>query len=113
VKKSMVIVVEEDGQVQSMHREDVMTLEFLGRQEITRATDIRFDSATQKWGIWPCFSGEFLPPTPSLSGFFSYEKARSFEVLWAEQCLRLGTEIGAAESYEVAEAMRAWFDSQE
>ncbi len=93
----MVIDFAPTGAVEAMHRENVLNLAFLGAQKITRATDIRFDTASQKWGIWPRKPGAedevFLPPPcAAATGFDSYETARDVEVRWLEQCRLLGVE---------------------
>ncbi len=75
-----VLVIAPTGTVKSMHS-DKFPLAFLGRQEIERASDIRFDSDTQKWGIWFRVGEEFVAPSrPSHYGFDSYESARDYEV---------------------------------
>lgn len=73
------------GKVQGMHH-DCFNLGFLGAQSIQRASDIRFDTDTQTWGIWLAQGEEFVSPAPALSGFNSYETARKFEVQALNAC---------------------------
>jgi len=93
----MVIDFDADGTVESMHRETVLDLGFLGNQRIVRATDIRHNNDTQKWDIYPssaliCIPPVgtepefFSPPSGGLTGFASYEQARGVEVAWLEYC---------------------------
>lgn len=100
----MVIDIDACGSVQAMHRENVLSLGFLGKQEIVRATDIRFDAETQKWGIWPAeyvpalarvanrVDGFYPPPTEHADDFETYEGARDVEVKWLEQARLVGVE---------------------
>lgn len=80
-----VIDVTPDGLVQSLHN-DSFNLGFLGDQKIERASDIRFDEATQTWGIWLKEGDGFIEPGAYLSGFDSYDYARRFEVLYLNYC---------------------------
>lgn len=93
----MVIDFTPDGGAEAMHRENILDLGFLGKQEITRASDIRFDSEKQTWGIWPsvdclpegegfCSPDGFVPPPKYADGFTSYETARQVEIAWFERC---------------------------
>lgn len=88
----MIIDFSDTGEVEALHRETVLDLGFLGPQSIERATDIRFNTAKQAWGIHPRASsgGFYLPPSESAEGFASYEHAREVEVLWLEGCRRDG-----------------------
>lgn len=75
------------GEVQAMHREDVFDLSFLGKMKVFRASDIRFDEASQSWGIHLAAddSGtKFNNPVPEATGFASYAQARDIEVHWLE-----------------------------
>lgn len=85
--KSMVIDFTSEGGVEAMHRENILDLGFLGKQEITRASDIKFDSATQTWGIWVADGqGGYHAPPKYADGFVGYEDARSVEIAWFERC---------------------------
>lgn len=104
----MVIDFAPTGAVQAMHRENVLNLAFLGKQAIIRATDIRFDTDTQKWGIWPRTPGaegeQFdPPPCKAATGFDSYESARDAEILWLEQCRLVGVEPSSRQGILVLE----------
>lgn len=83
----MVIDFSADGGAEAMHREDLLPLTFLGTQSIERASDIKFDTGTQTWGIWLADgNGGFLPPADKAKGFPTYEEARTVEVKWLERC---------------------------
>lgn len=85
----MVVNIDPTGTVRAMHR-DEFNLGFLGKQEIKRASEIKFDEGNQLWDI-------YIPPKDGLPveqwhtfiyirGFSTYKKARDFEVLWLEHC---------------------------
>ena len=85
-----VIVVGQTGCVRSMHS-DKFSLGFLGNQVIERASDIRFDNATQRWGIWFHIKGDFMPPALSSHKMFeTYEGARNHEVRVMNESLKTG-----------------------
>ncbi len=80
----MVIDIGPTGSVEAMHR-DAFNLDFLGKQTIQRASDIRFDSDTQKWDIFLAHgcTDEFVGVNEA-KGFATYEEARKMEVRWLE-----------------------------
>lgn len=86
----MVISFSAGGEVNAMHR-DELSLGFLGKQEITRASEIKFNSDTQLWdvelpvGNWvkDAFGWQSILAS---QGFKTYNGARKFEVLWLEHC---------------------------
>lgn len=86
MRGSHVIDFNLDGSVEALHS-DQFPLSFLGRQSITRATDIRFSEGRQAWDIWfpdPLASpptNQFLPVYEA-TGFTTYEVARKVEVAW-------------------------------
>ena len=85
-----VIVIGPSGVVKSMHN-DKFSMGFLGNQTIERASDIRFDSETQAWGIWFNVDGVFVEPAKaSHKGYSSYESARDHEVLVMNESLKTG-----------------------
>ena len=75
-----------DGTVQAMTREDLFPLGFLGKQRITRASELKFNEHTQDWGIHLAtdVEGEFADPVDGATGFPTYEAARKAEVSWLE-----------------------------
>lgn len=92
--KGHVIDFRPDGSVQAMHN-DRFDLAFLGRQKVERATEIKFNESTQRWGIWVhrddhhinfATMSPFNPPVENADGFLSYEKARQVEVSWLNAC---------------------------
>lgn len=120
----MVIDFAPSGAVEAMHRENVLDLGFLGRQEIIRATDIRFDAGTQTWGIWPrkpkaeldremAENGhheaeDFVPPPcKEATGFQSYETAREVEIRWLEYCRLVGADPATPRGALVLESFAA------
>lgn len=86
----MVIDFDPQGGAESMHREELLDLSFLGKQSITRASDLRFNETTQKWDIWVCVENDFKTPPPAACGFSSYSECRDVEVRWFEVCRRAG-----------------------
>lgn len=79
-----------DGTATAMHN-DKIDLSFLGKQEITRATEIKFCEDCQKWGIflpkkWDeslTKEGEFsVMVDDAARNFDTYEGARKVEVAW-------------------------------
>jgi hypothetical protein len=82
-----------EGEVQAMHN-DKFDLSFLGKQSIERATEIKFDEPSQKWGI--LFPGphedgsEGYRSNELALGFSTYEGARQVEVAWLNSCRREG-----------------------
>lgn len=86
----MVLDFNSDGSAQSMHR-DEFNLGFLGRQEIVRASEIKFDTATQRWNILvPCESTAEFICTDEACGFAGYDEARQMEVKWLDGCRLVG-----------------------
>lgn len=88
-----VISFKPNGEVTALHN-DNFDLSFLGRQQIKRATDIRFDGSTQTWGLWlpkpwPHVGGEYYT-FHGAGGFASYETARKAEVEWLNASAALG-----------------------
>jgi len=75
-----------DGSAEAMHN-DRFPLAFLGRQEIHRATEIRFIEATQTWSIcWPNDEASIPFVDGLCEGFETYDGARSVEVQWLNAC---------------------------
>lgn len=107
----MVIDFHPNGVVEAMHREDVMTLGFLGPMSVTRASDIKFDTETQKWDIWLADdTGGFLPPERPARGFDTYEEARDAEVAWLERCRKIDIAPSTSSGYLALEIIR-WKES--
>ncbi len=80
----MVIDVEADGAVHSMYRENVLQLDFLGKQSVRRASDLIFNDDTQMFDIHLAEGSTFMPPVPEARDFPTYEAAREMEVRWLE-----------------------------
>lgn len=86
-QESLVISFGEDGSAESLHI-DKFDLGFLGKKQITRATDIRFEDETQDWSIY-LLDAKGENPTLShkeCKGLSSYEVARAVEVAWLNLC---------------------------
>lgn len=66
---------------------DEFPLGFLGKQEIGRASEIKFNDGTQLWDIW--IPGAY---EASVTGFQGYDEARKFEVVWLQACRKQGIE---------------------
>jgi hypothetical protein len=78
----IVVDIQPDGRVEGLHFDD-FDLGFLGRKEVTRASEIVHNSETQLWDVVLPGATE---PHMAAAGFDSYNKAREFEVLWLQHC---------------------------
>lgn len=104
----MVVTFNEDGEVNAMHR-DIFDLGFLGRQEITRASEILFDEAQQKWAVHlPDGKGGYGRAILAARGFALYNEARDFEVRWLEHCALRGVEPMSFEGIAIANTERGF-----
>lgn len=75
-----VIDIDAAGGIVCMH-EDSLKLGELGQQTIYRASEIKFDICSQKWGVHLALpDGGFKEPSVDWSGFDTYDGARRFEV---------------------------------
>lgn len=84
---SLVITFDPCGGAESLHI-DQFDLGFLGKKHITRATDIRFEDASQDWTIYLLDAQGNNPylAWKGCKGFPSYEVARTVEVAWLNLC---------------------------
>lgn len=106
---SHVIDFTPEGTAQAMHN-DKFDLSFLGAQRIERATEIKFDSATQRWGIWlpkpwPHVGGEYFEVQGG-GGFHTYEGARKVEVSWLNACRIQGVDPASQQGLNVLQVIR-------
>lgn len=103
----MVIDIGAAGTVSAMHR-DTFPLGFLGNQQITRASEITFQEATQNWDV--CLPDEmasgWTAPSIYLTGFATYDSARKFEVLFLEHCALQSIAARSKEGTELACKLR-------
>lgn len=76
----LVIDCKSDGTVESMYC-DKFQLGFLGKQSISRASEIAFNTETQLWDIH-VLSEQGEATHELASHFRSYEEARDIEVAW-------------------------------
>lgn len=104
----MVIDFRTNGEVEAMHR-DTFNLAFLGKQSIKRASDIRYDEATQDWAIFVAVGEEFQE-VPEARGFETYEEARKMEVRWFEYCRLHSLAPLALEGIAMLNVLRKKFD---
>ena len=109
----IVIDISPLGRVAGMHR-DEFNLKFLGKQTITRASEITHNPETQQWeirvppdefasaripsGAWPVIK--------SCGTFPSYNKARDFEVDWMNSCRIAGFKPGSQKGQRLAGLLR-------
>lgn len=106
----LVIDIHEHGAVEAMHSEE-FSLNFLGKQEIKRASDIRFNTDTQLWGIWVADYMEsdepvFRTPIEAWEGFSSYKDAVDFEVLALNTLREANLSPFSTEGIHLAEKLR-------
>jgi hypothetical protein len=107
----IVFSIDETGVVEGLHR-DEFPLDFLGRQKIERASDIRFNEATQLWDIWiPITKGMDLC-LDAAAGFKRYDEARDFEVRWLNACRAANVDPVLEEAEEICKRLRAWITEQ-
>lgn len=118
-KPMMVISFEPTGEVNAMHR-DEFPLGFLGRQEISRASEIIFDDKSQKWGIYVSTNGlpDPLPLTRAGTPDFQfilydgahdidgYNTARDIEVRWLEEVALAGISVHTEASINILKSIR-------
>lgn len=100
--KQIVIDFTEDGKAEAMHF-DEFPLKFLGKMQVTRASDILWDPEEEGWYIQ-------LPNTTlrmkEWSGFASYEEAREFEVEWLQLCRMKGYLPNSLIGWYISSALR-------
>lgn len=104
----MVIDFRADGAVEAMHR-DQFDLSFLGKQDISRASDIKFDSDTQLWDIHVA-EGEAFIMVAEAKGFPTYDEARRMEVRWFEACRLHSIPALGQEGINLLKVLRKRFD---
>lgn len=106
MSKEYVIDVGATGKVTALHN-DQFSLSFLGAQKIQRASDIRFNEETQLWDIYlRDEAGVEYQPTPALSGFDTYDGARTFEVQALNHIRKSGLRAGSLYAFAAIEALR-------
>lgn len=102
--KELVIDFSESGEAQAMHM-DEFDLGFLGDKVVERATEIKFDAATQTWGLYLPAEGGWAAVETGM-GFSSYEVARLHEVAWLNTCRALGIEPGGSRGLSMLTQVR-------
>lgn len=87
MNKEILIDINGAGAMNSLHFEEFSLLPF-GEAVIRRATDIKFNAASQRWDINLLDQNEdAIPHHPDhLNGFDSYEIARGHEVRYLQEC---------------------------
>lgn len=106
----MVIDFRADGQAQAMHR-DGFPLAFLGKQTVRRASEIRFDEATQDWFVELLDDdGNALPVVDEARGFDTYDEGRKMEVRWLEMSRMHGLEPLSPEGITLLRVLRTQFE---
>lgn len=99
----LVIDINPRGKVEALHF-DEFDLGFLGPKNISRASEIHFNTETQLWDI--ILPDRVTPECSSVAGFDSYDKARNFEVLWLQACRKGRTNPYTAAASRVALNLR-------
>lgn len=105
----MVIDFREDGGVEAMHR-DGFNLAFLGKQSITRASDIKYDEDAQTWTIHVALDDGTFQLVSEARGFATYDEARKMEVRWFEMCRLHGISPLCPEGLAILRVLRKEFD---
>lgn len=110
----MVIDFDPSGAASAMHR-DSFSLGFLGKQEIKRASEIKFNESTQKWDVYLPTGAQvhdadaWFAAAPAC-GFNKYDTARKFEVLWLEHCALQSIAPLDPKGISLAQELRFEFD---
>lgn len=86
---SVVIEFDADGQATAMHR-DNFPLSILGKMQVKRASDIRFNELSQLWDIWLMRDNGQEWLCSDAQGLVAYDVARSVEVAWLDNCMKRG-----------------------
>jgi len=68
-----ILRIHQSGRVDCLYTEAI-DLRVLGRLEIIRATDIRFNAATQQWDVCCASTGRFLHSDPSRGACLVWER---------------------------------------
>ena len=101
--QEIVINIGPDGSASGLHF-DEFDLGFLGKKEISRASEIFFNDMTQKWDV--VLPGNSNPVSDDAKGFATYEAARHFEVDWLQGCMKIGAKPDDPEGIKMAETVR-------
>lgn len=101
--EELVIDILKNGKVEALHM-DEFDLGFLGDKKISRASEIKFNSETQRWDI--ILPDRVVPESPDVTGFSAYDEARLFEVLWLQGCRKAGVKPYVAEGWNIASNIR-------
>lgn len=110
-QKHMVVAIDCNGQVEAMCQENILPLGFLGKQEIRRASELKWDSNTDSWAIHVAkeTEGEFHEPYPEATGFPTYDDARDAEVVWFSECRRQDVQPQSEAGHLILQTMRPTF----
>ena len=102
MNKEMVISVGADGSVSGMHF-DAFNLAFLGERDVRRASELKFNEATQLWDIHLVspHTGCVFAAIEGAKGFSSYEECREIEVRWLQGCRLAGVEPMSARGVRI------------
>lgn len=82
--KELVIDIEANATVNALYF-DEFPLTFLGRMQVTRVTEIKYDEEREHWVIVPP-GNEVGDSKIDIHGFASYAEARDFEIDWVQEC---------------------------
>lgn len=111
--EEVVIDFSQSGDIQALHN-DRFSLGFLGKMSFHRASSIEFDEDRQSFFICPLGmdikqAKAFTP----LVGFVGYDVARRFEVLYFNECRKLGIKpVYGAEAADLAFRLRESFKNE-
>ena len=85
--KEIVIDINAMGQAEAMHF-DAFPLSYLGNMEVRRASEIMFNTDTQRWDIH--YFGGDGNVIYCQDGFKGYDEARGWEVYYVQKCRKMG-----------------------
>lgn len=74
------------GTVSAQYREGGRSIGFLGKQKITRASEVLHDFESQTFYVVIEEDNEDKIIPPCAKGFLTYEEGREFEAAWLDEC---------------------------
>jgi len=107
----MAIDFSNTGTVEAMNRSE-FSLDFLGKQKIERATDIRFEEDKQNWVLYIRTPANEYCRVPGCA-FSSYDIARHFEIFWLESCRISSTDPYSEAGFAEFLSIVTWVDRRD
>ena len=81
-KPSHEIKIDPNGTVTFMHADELMPLaQAIGKVEVSRASNVEFDNASQRWGVWRRDGTDTGQRFETREAALFYERANFWEML--------------------------------